>query len=274
VHLTSKDITSFQNYIYRFFEMAGRKNLPWRTDFDPYKVMVSEIMLQQTQVERVIPKFHAFHERFLTIGHLANASVSEVITAWQGLGYNRRGLNLQKAAKAIQENYNGEVPQEFDQLISLPGIGPYTAAAIQAFAFDKPSVVIETNIRTVFIFHFFHESYKVTDKELEPFITATLDTSNPRKWYSALMDYGSYLKQHIDNPSKKSKTYVKQSKFEGSLRQVRGQVLKLLTKHHTITLDELEHLTQFELQRLNDALTGLIKDGFIEETPKGFQLKV
>lgn len=274
MHLSKEHISAFQNYIYRFYEMAGRKELPWRVDVDPYKVLVSEIMLQQTQVERVIPKFHAFHEQFPTIGHLANASTSEVITAWQGLGYNRRGLNLQKAAKVIQESYNGVVPSQLEELLSLPGIGPYTAAAIQAFAFNLPSTVIETNIRTVFIFHFFHESYNVTDKQLEPFITITLDRSNPRKWYSALMDYGSYLKQHIDNPSRKSKTYVKQSKFEGSLRQARGGILKQLTSHKNLTLEQLIELTTLDKEKIETAIAGLLKDGFIEVQGNHIALRV
>jgi A/G-specific adenine glycosylase len=154
--MTDTDVAKFRAYIYFFFENYGRKELPWRQSYEPYQILVSEIMLQQTQVDRVIPKFHGFLRAFPTLSDLARAPVAEVIKQWQGLGYNRRGLNLQRSAQKILSDFNGEVPNTQEGLISLPGIGPYTAAAIQAFAFNQPSVVIETNIRAVFFFKFFY----------------------------------------------------------------------------------------------------------------------
>jgi A/G-specific adenine glycosylase len=261
------DIQKFQAYIHRFYENYGRKELPWRQNYEPYHILVSEIMLQQTQVERVIPKFHAFLRAFPNLKDLATAPVSEIIKHWQGLGYNRRVLNLQRAAQKISTDFHGVVPATVEELISLPGIGPYTAAAIQAFAFNYPSVVIETNIRSVFIFHFFHEAYKVEDSALLPLIESTLDTKNPRLWYSALMDYGTYLKTVQSNPTRRSKTYSKQSKLLGSNREVRGKILKALTQQPHIPITELPKATGIEAYRIEKAVNQLLKEGFVESTP-------
>jgi A/G-specific adenine glycosylase len=262
--LSPTDITKFQKYLYRFFAERGRPHLPWRQDHDPYKVMVSEIMLQQTQVDRVIPKFEAFLAKFPDVEALAKAPVAEIITAWQGLGYNRRGLNLQRAAQKIISEFDGEFPQDDDSLLSLPGIGPYTAAAIRAFAFNQPSVVIETNIRTVFIFHFFPAADSVKDQELITLIDQTMDRENPRKWYSALMDYGSYLKQNTPNPTRRSSTYTKQSKLKGSNREVRGKILKVLSRQVTAPAQDLAKLTGIAEYRIEPALQQLVKEGFLK----------
>lgn len=261
--LSSSDIIKFQNYIWRFFAHSGRTDLPWRQNYDPYRILVSEIMLQQTQVDRVIPKYLAFLERFPTVESLAEASVADVIRQWQGLGYNRRGLNLQKAAQQIVAEFKGEVPSTTADLISLAGIGPYTAAAIQAFAFNQPSVVIETNIRTVFLFHFFHGAYSVEDKELLALIETTLPRENPRKWYSALMDYGAYLKKNVPNPTRQSKTYAKQSKFEGSNRQLRGSILRAAGQEKGTSYDQLQASMNVPAEKLNFVVDQLISEGFI-----------
>ncbi len=272
--MNDTDIEKFRAYIISFYENYGRKDLPWRQDYDPYKIMVSEIMLQQTQVDRVIPKFHAFLRAFPTVYDLSNARVTEVIKLWQGLGYNRRALNLQRAAHEIIRTFGGEVPSTAKELLSLPGIGPYTAAAIQAFAFNQPVVVIETNIRTVYIFHFFHESHNVDDSELLPLIEATYDTKNPRRWYSALMDYGTYLKTVQSNPTRQSKTYSKQSKLVGSNREVRGKILKALTEQRNIPITDLPHLIQIEGYRITKAVDQLVKEGFVEyQTDNNISLK-
>lgn len=261
--LNSQEIKKFQAFIKRYYANHGRNTLPWRQDFEPYKVMVSEIMLQQTQVERVIPKFEAFMEVFSTVSALAAASPSDVIRQWQGLGYNRRGLNLQRAAQKIVADFEGTVPSDTESLLSLPGIGPYTTAAIQAFAFNQPSLVIETNIRTIMIYHFFPEAYDVDDQDVLPLIEVTLDRENPREWYSALMDYGTYLKQVLPNPSRRSKHYVKQSKFEGSLRQVRGAILKIIAQK-ALSEKQLKTKLPFEAERVEKALEQLVLEGFLE----------
>ncbi|HYD35759.1 MAG TPA: hypothetical protein VD999_06855 [Vitreimonas sp.] len=265
-------IPRFQAYIYHFFDNYGRHDLPWRQNYDPYRIMVSEIMLQQTQVERVIPKYLAFLEKFPTVAALATAPQSQVIQAWQGLGYNRRGLNLQRAAQSIVADHNGHFPDTEAGLLALPGIGPYTAAAIRAFAFNQPSIVIETNIRTLFIFHFFPEAYNVEDLQLLPLIEATLDHKNPRRWYSALMDYGSYLKKVIENPTRRSKTYSKQAPLAGSNREARGLILKVLATHPVLSYPQLEQHTLLIADRLQPALDQLLREGFLKQIGDNYSL--
>ncbi len=270
---TSLAITKFQAYILRFYHQYGRHDLPWRSTYDPYQIMVSELMLQQTQVDRVIPKYQAFLERFPNSEALATAPVSAVIQTWQGLGYNRRGLLLQRAAQQIQGNFGGQVPTETSDLVSLPGIGPYTAAAIQAFAFNQPAIVIETNIRTVYISHFFHGAYNVQDAELLPLIEKTMDRTHPRRWYSALMDYGTYLKSVLPNPSRQSRHYSRQSQFKGSNREVRGAILRQLASSVKMSEADLQVATGFSYDRLQPAMEQLLKEGFVEYEATYIRLK-
>jgi len=266
-------IKKFQGFVNRYYQSYGRHDLPWRGKYEPYQVLVSELMLQQTQVDRVVPKFSSFMERFSTLESLASAPVADVVRQWQGLGYNRRGLLLQRASQVILKDFQGIVPSETSQLLALPGIGPYTAAAVQAFAFNLPAVVIETNIRTVYISHFFHESYNIEDSELVPMIQKSIDLSSPRLWYSALMDYGTYLKSVLPNPSRKSKTYAKQSRFVGSNRQVRGAILTRLASSVKMSEVELIESLSFTYERLKPALAQLLKEGFIEYETTFIRLK-
>jgi A/G-specific adenine glycosylase len=229
--LSPTQMKAFQQIVLDFYKENGRHHLPWRTTHTtPYHILVSEIMLQQTQVERVVPKFLAFMDRFPTVHDLAQSPQSEVIKMWSGLGYNRRARFLWLAAQKIVTDHAGIVPSTLRNLVALPGLGPYTSSAILAFAYNKPVAVIETNIRTVYIHHFFPNKEVVTDSELLPYIQVTVDPDNPKQWYAALMDYGSHLKNTLGNLSRKSKTYAKQSKFIGSDRQIRGAILKELTQ--------------------------------------------
>lgn len=266
-------LESFSKFIFSFHDKYGRHDLPWRQDFDPYKVLVSEVMLQQTQVERVIPKFEHFITDFPNFETLAKATQTEVLQHWIGLGYNRRALNLHKSAQEVVNKFNGKLPSTEEELLSLSGIGPYTAAALQAFAFNLPSTVIETNIRTVYIYHFFPNQEKVADQDLLPLIKATLSKDKSREWYSALMDYGTYLKKVLPNPSRKSKTYAQQSKFKGSLRQARGAILKELIKNNYIDQEKLLSSIKLEKDKLNLALTELSKEGFLVINDKKVSLK-
>lgn len=260
---TVPELHNFQKFVLNFYHRYGRHTLPWRQDYLPYKVLVSEIMLQQTQVDRVIPKFEKFLQAFPNFNALATASQSEVLKHWVGLGYNRRALNLHKAAQQVVNQFEGYLPQNEASLLALAGIGPYTAAALQSFAFNLPSVVIETNIRTVFIYHFFPEQEKVTDADLLPLIKQTLDKKEPREWYSALMDYGTYLKKSLPNPSRKSMHYTKQSTFKGSVREARGAVLKALVHNPQIEKSELLSSIKLETEKLQLALSQLQSEGFI-----------
>ena len=227
---------AFQKTIIDYYR-KNKRAFPWRNTRDPYAILVSEIMLQQTQTDRVIEKYKRWLKLFPTFESLAHAPLQSVLLEWKGLGYNRRALNLQRAAKIIVEKYNGKLPKNYEQILDLPGIGPYTAGAIMAFAFNIAVPIIETNIRTVYI-HFlpalsklegFKDQSKIHDKEILGLVEKTLDMKNPREWYYALMDYGVMLKKTVGNVNKKSKHYSKQSKFKGSNRELRAKILHLIT---------------------------------------------
>ncbi len=185
-------------------------------------------MLQQTQVARVEPKYLAFMELFPDASALASAPLSDVYSAWKGLGYNSRALRLRETARLCSELHGGQPPRTEKELLALPGIGRYTARAVLAFAYGIPSAFLETNIRAALIFHFFPGREAVPDRELEAVAVALLDRDDPRTWYYALMDYGAYLKRREPNPSRRAAAYARQGRFEGSLRQARGAVLRAL----------------------------------------------
>jgi len=258
----------FQKIIYTYYRNHGRE-MPWRAHITPYRIVVSEIMLQQTQVSRVIEKYNTFIKTFPNWKSLATASQADVITAWQGLGYNRRALFLHRMAKIIVEKYKGKLPSDEKELQKLPGIGVHTAGSICAFAFNMSTTFIETNIRSVYIHHFFSDARDVSDKEIYPYVKEMCDEKNPREWYWALMDYGTMLKKEVGNPNKKSKHYSVQKKFEGSHRQIRGAIIKLLTKRKKISQEELsaflkrEHKTS--QKAIKEILEKLIDEKFIIE---------
>lgn len=222
--------TMFRALVWRHYRAHGRNALPWRHTFSPYHILVSEIMLQQTQVERVIPFYWRFLEKFPTVRRLANASLSEVIKVWQGLGYNRRAQKLYLAAQEIVEHYRGSFPKTAEQIALLPGVGPYTAHAVAAFAFNQDGVFIETNIRTAIIHHFFSGRKNISDEQITEVLEQVSPKGKAREWYSALMDYGAYLKSTGISHNAQSKKYMKQSKFVGSLREARGAILRELAK--------------------------------------------
>lgn len=246
------------------------REMPWRENTDPYFILVSELMLQQTQVDRVIPKFEQFMQLFPTIKDLAAASLGEVLTAWSGLGYNRRAKFLHEAAKKIVVDFDGQLPRTLDELISLPGIGPNTAGAIMTYSFNQPVVFIETNVRTVYFQHFFHDQDVVTDKELKELVAETVDTEHPREWYWAMMDYGSYLKKQGAGRLHKSKHYKKQAPLKGSLREVRGLILKALALQD-LELGDLSAMMPQD-ERFEKALGDLRKEGLIQQTDNRLHL--
>ena len=263
-------ITEFRETVWDHYHDHGRHDLPWRVDTSPYAVTVSEVMLQQTQVARVIAKYQKWMTALPDWQTLAAASPSEVLRIWQGLGYNRRGLYLKRLAEMVIDGYRGVLPPNSEELVKLPGIGANTAGAIQAYAFSLPVTFIETNIRRAFIHHFFPEADAVSDKELLPIIEQAIDLENPREWYWALMDYGSFLASQGDNPNRRSKHYARQSKFEGSTRQIRGEVLRVLLAGAK-TIAELRDVIADD--RLPTVLAGLQCDGMIEEARGRYQLR-
>lgn len=255
----------FRSIIWDFYKLHKR-SFPWRETTNPYFIFLSEVMLQQTQTSRVVEKYHEFIAAFPTVESLAQAPFSSVLGHWSGLGYNRRAKFLHAAAHIIVNQFDGVIPRDPELLDALPGIGSNTAAAIVVYAYNTPLPFIETNIRRIFIHHFFEDSESVSDTELIPLITEALDTKNPREWYWALMDYGAQLPKVVVNPNRKSKHYTKQSTFVGSVRQVRGSVLKKLL---TGALTERELATYIEgnVTHLPAVLISLEKEGFI--TKKG-----
>lgn len=287
-----------------FVEFVAKKgcelyrDLPWRRTYDPYAIWISEVMLQQTQVSRVDGRWQRWLERFPTVDALAAAAPSDVLEEWQGLGYNRRALSVHRAAQAISEA-GGVFPQDPKELVKLPGIGPATAAGIRAFAFNLHGVYLETNVRTVFLHELYPQAEGVPDSELVPLVELTCPASvedavdavaagadaavntaaetdetelTPRSWYYALLDYGAYLKKTIPNPSRRSKSHVKQSRFEGSHRQKRAELLRVLLAHKDEGGAEFEtlhqELCQIEVNAGRETLDEQVTLGLLEELAK------
>lgn len=238
--------------------------MPWRQDTRPYYVLVSELMLQQTQVDRVVPKFEAFIARFPDEAALAAATLGEVLTLWSGLGYNRRAKYLHDAAQMIMTDFGGMFPVTYDELVRLPGVGPNTAGAIMTYAYNQPVVFIETNVRTVYFTHWFDGEYEVHDRELRDAVEASLDREHPREFYWALMDYGSWLKRQGGGRLTMSRHYKKQAPLKGSLREVRGQIVKRLARGDASLYELQAHYDGDD--RFEPALSGLIADGLVQQT--------
>lgn len=249
-------ITAFRKTVWDYWKKNGRHELAWRKTKDPYHILVSEVMLQQTQVPRVTEKYKEFLKVFPTVQSLAKAPLNSVLKAWSGLGYNRRGKYLHDAAKIIVSEYSGNIKKAIQN--PLPGVGSYTRSAVRVFAFNEADILIETNIRAAFIHYFFPRKKSVFDKDILLLIEKSAEAQDPRKWNWALMDYGAYIKKSHKNPGRKSAVYVRQSKFEGSLRQARGAILRELYKDQPL-LNQLS----FEKERMESALAALARDGLI-----------
>jgi A/G-specific adenine glycosylase len=260
--LCEESVQEFRRIIYDYYEIK-RRPFAWRDVIVPYHVLVSEVMLQQTQTHRVAEKFPPFIVAFPDYAALAHAPFEHVLSLWKGLGYNRRALALKQCALKIVTEYDGVLPDEVDTLVHFPGIGPHTAASIVAFAFNKPTLFLETNIRTVLIHFFFRHEQLVHDRQLIPIARAVLDTEQPRDWYYALMDYGVMLKKKVVNPTRKSVHYKKQSRFDGSDRQIRGRVLALLLAYRSLAYDHMVVMLKEEELRVARILESLVRDGLL-----------
>lgn len=262
--LTSEVINLFQKIVYKYYKNNKRK-FPFREKISPYNVLVSEIMLQQTQTGRVSEKFLKFINKFPDFLSLSNVSLEEVLKQWKGLGYNRRAIALKKIAEIVISEYDGKLPDSVKILKSFPQIGHNTASSIITFAFNKPTVFIETNIRRVYIYFFFHNKSKINDKEILSVVEKTIDKTKPREWYYALMDYGVMLKKTHPDLSKKSAHYRKQTPFKGSTRQIRGKILEILIKQGKIEIANLQGVIEIiEKEKVDHILNQLEKEGFIE----------
>lgn len=266
-----EEVRSFRRVVYRRFAHAGR-SFPWRPPalrvradgtLDPYAVLISEVMLQQTQVERVVPKFREFMKKFPTVRALARARGGNVLRAWQGLGYNRRAQNLGKAAKAVTARFGSRIPEGERDLASLPGVGPYTAAAVRAFAWNRPALLLETNIRAAILHWFFPRARRVPDAALLPVIEAVQDRRNPRRWYSALMDYGADLKRSVPNPSRQSAHHARQLAFRGSRRELRGTILALAARSRSVKVSDVRKALPRPQEEVAACLADLVREGFL-----------
>lgn len=270
--ISPESINNIREIIWTY-HATSRRDFQWRNHISPYHVVVSEVMLQQTQTSRVEQKFTPFITRFPDFNSLASAPFDEVLRYWKGLGYNRRAQNLQRIAQSIVKDYNGHVPTDPVQLQKLPGLGAATAASICTFTHNIPTVFLETNIRTVLIFFFFATDKPIHDKELLPLAAQLLDKENPREWYYALMDIGVLLKKRVGNFSQLSKAYSKQSKFEGSRRQIRGKILELLLNSSGHSTEELIQLINDPQDRTLSVINELVDEQFIILTDNKLSLK-
>ena len=288
----NKKEKEFVETVWEFYRRHGRRSLPWRLTKNPYRVLISEVMLQQTQVDRVIPKYKAFIKKFPTAASLAQASLGDVLREWQGLGYNRRAKMLHECARVVYQNRRGltpTIPRTYDELVRLPGIGPYTAGAVMAFAYNEAIPIIETNIRTTFMHHFFHDVADISDKEIlrltAVFLEGKKQKENPREWYWALMDYGAYLKKTVGNQNSRSKHYTKQSAFKNSDRQIRGAILRMLTAPKEkdirrkaspcdLTRRMFHKALPFDLSRIDAQLERLREEGMIIKMGQKYSLPI
>ncbi len=266
------EITAFKKIITSYYQ-ENKRILPWREEITPYGVVLSELMLQQTQVSRVLIKYPEFLVNFPDFETLAKAPLEKLLRVWQGMGYNRRAKYLQLIAQKIVKEYKGVVPQTPEILQTFPGIGPATARSIITYIYNKPEIFIETNVRRVYIHHFFANASNITDKDLIPLVENTIDKINPREWYYALMDYGTALAKRVENPNRKSHHYSKQSKFEGSNRQVRGMILKVLLEKGSLTKEDLVTITDFERDRVYPVLEDLAHEGFVQEEKGKYRIQ-
>ena len=258
-------VATFQERILSHYRRHKRP-FPWRETRDPYHIVVSEVMLQQTQTDRVAVKFPEFIAAFPTVSALAAAPLAEVLRVWQGMGYNRRAVSLKRLAETVCAAHGGAVPRVPEKLVTLPGIGPATAASIAAYAFNRPTVFIETNIRAVYIHFFFADGARVRDDELVPLVTATLYRTNPSRWYNALMDYGVMLKKQFSNPARRSHHHRPQSRFEGSRRQVRGRIVRHLLAHPNAALGELASAIGHARDRVAEVIGELVGEGMVSKS--------
>ena len=264
-HITA----SFQKTIRGYYTRQGR-SFPWRETMDPYAILVSEVMLQQTQTDRVVSKYAEWIKVFPTVEVLAQAPQRKVLTVWQGLGYNRRALNLHRLAQVLVREYKGIVPRDTETLESLPGIGPYTAGAIRAFAFDEPGIFLETNIRAVYLHFFFGGSVKVSDKELLLRVAETLPRRSIRTWYNALMDYGAMLKRTKKSFCDQSIHYTKQTRFRGSRRELRGEIIRQASKKKNISPKDFKIRNSEE--RIQSVFSDLVREGFLKQKSNTYTL--
>lgn len=269
--LSREEIARFRKAVYTHYRKY-RRRFPWRETTDPYCILVSEVMLQQTGVERVMVHYPPFISSFPGFSHLAEAPLADVLRAWKGLGYNRRALNLHKTAGIVAGDYGGLLPAEEKDLLTLPGIGKATAASIAAFAYNRPSVFIETNIRRLFIHWFFPVGEQIPDRQILPLVRATLDRENPREWYYALMDFGAHLRSVVPDPNRRSAHYRVQAPFRGSDREIRGRIISVLLRSGCVDQSDLPAAVMADSDRVYAICDRMAAEGLVVKEGERFKL--
>ncbi len=266
--LSPAKIAAFRRRILGYYRRHGRK-LPFRESTDPYCITVAEIMLQQTQVDRVVPKYAAWVARWPDWPSLARATSRQLLTMWSGLGYNRRALNLGRLARSVMHDYDGKLPDDPELLQSLPGIGPYTAHAILIFAFNRPLITIDTNVRRVLL-HAFDLSPSVSRRHLEQLAERLLPRRRSRDWHNALMDYAALAlprrRPGIPSPGR-------QPRFEGSRRQIRGAIIRQLTRRRSVTVTAIADRLGRALVEVEAASAALAAEGMVVRRGRVLRLR-
>lgn len=270
---TPDAIAAFRAAVNNNYRKQGRTTLPWRLNTEAWGVLVSEIMLQQTQIERVIPYWERWMRRWPTPEHLAAATLEDTLRQWSGLGYNRRARSLWDSAHRISAEFSGKVPETPQELITLPGIGPYSASAIACFAYNRPTTFIETNIRAAVIHHFYPHKTNVPDSDIHPILESALDRENPRLWHWALMDYGAAIKKETPNPNRRSAAYTRQTPFHGSFRQQRAAILRNLITQGPADAATLQRRTGIQRETLCQAIETLQKDLLVCNQDGAYKIK-
>ncbi|MDH7509546.1 MAG: A/G-specific adenine glycosylase [Methanolinea sp.] len=269
--LSSEEIARVREAVYSHYRKY-RRRFPWRETTDPYCILVSEVMLQQTGVERVMVHYPPFISSFPGFSPLAEAPLAEVLRAWKGLGYNRRALNLHKTARIVTDRHGGILPAEEKDLLSLPGIGKATAASIRAFAYNMPSVFVETNIRRLFLHWFFPVGERIPDSTIIPLVRATLDRENPADWYYALMDFGAHLRSVVPDTNRRSAHYHRQAPFRGSDREIRGRIISVLLHSGRLDQSNLPAAVMAEGNRVRAICDRMAEEGLIVREGEWFRL--
>jgi len=256
-------ISAFQDMIFLWWQ-EHKRDLPWRKTRDPYRILVSEVMLQQTQVSRVLPKYDEFLRVFSDVNALSQASTAQVLRLWHGMGYNRRALYLKKTAETVRDMYGGIFPEDEQSLTKLPGLGRYTARAILVFAYEKDVAMVDTNIRQI-ITHFFYKGKQQREKTILDMADTLFPRGRSWEWHQALMDYGALEMSRVRG--KRVSVGRKQAPFRDSNRYYRGRVIDVLRVGEA---DEWKMVADFSRQYDKPAeyFTGvigqLIKDGLVE----------
>jgi A/G-specific adenine glycosylase len=246
-------------------------------------VLVSEVMLQQTQAARVVPAFRRFLRSFPSLASLANASRADVVRAWSGLGYNRRAVALQEAARLIARENRGRIPKDPETLIGFPGVGPYTAAAVACHAYGRPVAPVDTNVRRVVARAALGlEPHEAEPVEVQRAATAWVDVHDPSAWSQALMDLGSEICRPVPRCGEcpiragcrfyragrtPTRAPTRQAPFAGSTRQLRGRIVSELRRRDLMSLQGLARATAEPVERVAEVVRGLARDRLVSAGP-------